>query len=620
MDKIKIMPVDLANKIAAGEVIENQASVVKELVENSIDAHAKKIEITLLDSGFQLIQVADNGNGMSKADLLLCFKPHATSKIQAQYDLFNINTLGFRGEALASIASVAKVRISTNDGSTEGYNLDINEDNLTKGYSKRGAKISVYNLFYNVPARLKYLQNQKSELANIIDIISRFALTYPDIAFTLTNDGKTLINTIGNNSLLQVINNVYSLETAQNMEELNTENADFKLSGFIGNRHATRSNKRAINVFVNKRLVFNKELENAVIRGYDDYLMEKRYPIVVLNIECDFQLIDVNVHPAKLEIRISKLNELLQLIEDSIKEKFNLIKKEFINKPSFIQPSMEFTYVKREDDNTTINYPNSGNKSKQINETVDNDFEIEAPHIFQTESIKEENVEKEIVEEQVIDNKKDDEEISNVVEINNAELKKEYQATIQFNVIGQFDATYIIAQSERGLHLIDQHAAMERINYERLLENVRKGDYDFQELTTPLIIPLTLSEKVKVLVLKKVLNEIGINIEEQANNDLIVRQIPTWIDLENANGYIQETIDYVLELQNVKITDITKEKLIMASCKMSLKANKVLTLNEQQALLDQLVKTDNYDHCPHGRPIIVTFSKTDVEKMFKRIV
>ncbi|MDF9867032.1 DNA mismatch repair protein MutL [Bacilli bacterium PM5-3] len=611
MNKIQIMPIDLSNKIAAGEVIENQASVVKELVENSIDANASKIEIMLLDSGFQLIQIVDNGEGMSKDDLLLCFKPHATSKLKLQYDLFNIETLGFRGEALASIASIAKVKIASNDGNTSGYILDVNEDKLSEGYQNNGTKISVYNLFYNVPARLKYLQSQKSELANIIDIVSRFALTYPNSAFLLTNDNKTLVNTSGNGNLLQVINGVYSLDITQNMEELSFENDDFKVVGYIGNNKATRSNKRGINVFINNRLVFNKELENAIIRGYGEYLMEKRYPVVVLNIKCDYQLIDVNVHPAKLEVRISKLNELLNLLEESIRDKFNLIKKEFITKPKFIQPSMEFTYVKRDNKNDEINYPNS-NKPSKINETISS-FEIEEPNIFKTRNKKEEtdieiDFEKssDFVEEKVISTPK-------IVDI-------EPEILIQFNVIGQFDATYILAQSEKGLHLIDQHAAMERINYEKILNKVNAETFDYQDLTVPLIIPLTLSEKVKVLVLSKVLKEIGIKVEEQANNDLIVRQIPLWVDLENANAYIQQTIDYVLELNNVKITDIKKENLIMASCKMSLKANQVLTLDEQQTLVDNLLKTNNYDHCPHGRPIIVTFSKTEVEKMFKRII
>ena len=614
MNKIKIMSKDLANKIAAGEVIENQASVVKELVENSIDAQAKKIEITLIDSGFQLIQIVDNGMGMAKDDLLLCFKPHATSKLSSQYDLFNIETLGFRGEALASITAVAKVHISSSDGTGHGYQLAVNEDKLNEGYQRQGTKIEVYNLFYNVPARLKYLQSQKSELANIIEIITRFALVHPDIAFSLTNDGKVLLNTPGNNELLQVINNVYSLDIARNMEPITISNSDFMITGYIGNQKATRANKRAINVFINGRIVFNKGLENAVIRGYGDYLMEKRYPIVILNITCDYKLIDVNVHPAKLEVRISEDRSLFDLIETGIKDKFQIKQKEFIFKPDFIQPSMEFSYVHKHEQNKEINYPNRGSINQETN-----NFEIEPPDILlKTENTLEQASEfiKELPEEYVTSKIEEYSPKTKVIEAN----EPTKVMTIAMNVIGQFAATYIIAQSEKGLHFIDQHAAMERINYEKLLVKVVSESFEYQDLITPLIIPLTLAEKVKVLALKKILAEIGINVEEQINNDLVVSKIPLWIELNKANEYVEQIIEYVLELKNVKISDIKKENLIMASCKMSLKASKVLTLEEQQSLVDELLATNNYDHCPHGRPTILTFSKYDIEKMFKRIV
>ncbi|MDL2212151.1 DNA mismatch repair endonuclease MutL [Erysipelotrichaceae bacterium OttesenSCG-928-M19] len=620
MNKIKIMSTDLANKIAAGEVIENQASIVKELVENSIDAKAKKIEILLLDSGFQLIQVIDNGKGMSKDDLLLCYKPHATSKLESSYDLFNIDTLGFRGEALASIASIAKVKISSNDGESDGYNLDINEDSLTEGYQKQGTKVAVYNLFYNVPARLKYLHSQKSELANIIDIIGSFALIHPDIAFSLVNDNKILLSTPGNNELLQVINNIYSLDITRNMEVFNYENNDFKLSGYLGNNKATRSNKRGIHIFINQRLVYNKELENAIIRGYGDYLMEKRYPIIVLNITCDYQLIDVNVHPAKLEVRIANIEDLVKLIEDSIKDVFKISKQTFITKPAFIQPSMEFSYVSQSEKPTPINYPNQKNSASITN----NSFEIETPKLFKQEEEKiSDNIKENSHDTNYVEEIKDvdfvEETTSEYVSKTTSEVI-EIENKISLNVIGQFDATYILAQSERGLHLVDQHAAMERINYEKLLKNVSEAKLEYQELITPIIIPLTLSEKVKVLVLNRVLSEVGINVEEQANNDLIVRRLPSWVDNNKASEYVEATIDYVLALKDVKITDIKKENLIMASCKMSLKANHPLSVLEQQALLDKLIATNNYDHCPHGRPIIVTLSRLEIDKMFKRVI
>jgi DNA mismatch repair protein MutL len=354
---------DLASKIAAGEVVTNQASVVKELVENAIDAKASKIDIILVNNGLQLIEVIDNGIGMDKEDLLLATKEHASSKLTSEYDLFKIDALGFRGEALASIKSIAKVTLSSNhenaNHENEGYIYDVFNDKLTKGYKNKGSKISVYNIFYNTPARFKYLESFKKELAKIVDIINRYALTYTNIAFSLINDSQVLIQTNGNNNILQVVNSIYSLDVVKGLEKFEASNSDFKINGYISNRETTRSNKNHINIFVNKRLVLNKELINAIIEGYQDYLMERRYPIVFLNIYCDYQLIDVNVHPAKLEVRISKIEELLKLIEDSIKNFFKIKRDEFIQMEKIVQPSLDFTYnVEIEEESNNNEYSN----------------------------------------------------------------------------------------------------------------------------------------------------------------------------------------------------------------------------------------------------------------------
>lgn len=617
MAEIKIMSPDLSNKIAAGEVIENQASVVKELVENSIDANASRIEISLIDSGLQLIQVIDNGKGMSKEDLLMCFHPHATSKISNQYDLFNINTLGFRGEALASIVSIAKVRISTNDQKSSGYNLDILEEELSEGYANQGTKFSVYNLFYNVPARLKHLKSQKSELANIVDLVAKYSLTYPQISITLVSDGKTILKTVGNGNLMQIISTIYSIDSAKNMQEISFKSTDFMVDGYIGNNKATRANKRGINIFINKRLVYNPEIEKAIIRGYGDYLMEKRYPLVIINISCDYQLIDVNVHPAKREVRVSKIDELCELIEKGIKNKFGLIQKEFLVKEKNSQINqqavLDLDYKppkpqKISEGTGTIKYPTTFTKREESIQTIKTK-EDTYPTL---EEMK-------VIDDEVIqDIKEIDEKLNRENKQVNDEVKENVK--ISLNAIGQFAASYVLAQSERGLHIIDQHAAMERINYEKMIEHSRVEQNEYQDLIVPIVVPLTLSEKIKVMILKDKLGEIGINVEEQANNDVIVRMVPTWVESNFANEYVQKTIEYCLELQDVKVNDVKKEDLILASCKMSLKANQYLTIAEQQQLLDDLIQTNNYDHCPHGRPIIITYSKTELEKLFKRIV
>ncbi|MEG0284014.1 MAG: DNA mismatch repair endonuclease MutL [Erysipelotrichales bacterium] len=629
MSKIKVMNESLSNKIAAGEVIENQASVVKELVENSIDAKATKVEITLVDSGFQLIQVIDNGYGISKEDIKTAFMPHATSKIYFDYDLFNISSLGFRGEALPSIASIAKVEASSKPKDEKiGYTFNVNDNVISEGYSNQGTSISVYNLFYNVPARLKHLQSQKSELSNIVSIISSFALLYPDIAFKLVNDNKILVNSNGNNDLLQVISGIYNLETAKNMEAISASNNDFKVSGFIANNKTTRSNKRGIHIFLNNRLIYNKEIEQAIIKGYGTYLMERRYPIVVLKIECDHQLIDVNVHPAKREVRISNHEDLEELLDRTIKDKFMIKQREFVSKPREKQHNLEFEYIAREDKSKQFSYPGGSSIQREDNEIREvsnivkeklDEVINEVENKVKVEEVVEQEVYKEVTSEALqvsedvfIEEDKYIEETKSIEEV-------EY-VPISFNVIGQFDATYILAQNENGLHIIDQHAAMERINYEDKLDHINKQGFTYQDLITPIVVNLTLPEKMKVMELKKHLEVIGLNFEEQANNDLILRQVPTWIDFKQANQIVQETIDAVLDIKNVRVKDIKKEDLILASCKMSLKANHILILEEQQSLIDKLVLTPNYDHCPHGRPIIITLSKYDVEKLFKRVV
>lgn len=620
MDKIKIISDDLASKIAAGEVIENQASIVKELVENSIDAQANKIEITLIDSGFQLIQVIDNGLGMSKQDLLIATYPHATSKISESYDLFNISSLGFRGEALASMVSIARLIISSNDGSNNGYIYDVNNYQLKEGYPNQGTKIEVYNLFYNVPARFKYLKSQTSELANIIDFVSKAALAYPEIAFSLNNDNKEIIRTDGKGDVLAIIAKVYSLDIATNMEELSFQNNDFKVSGYISNKHATKANKKAINIFINKRLVYNKEIIKAIIDGYGTYLMEHRYPIVVLNIEMDYQLVDVNIHPAKLEVKVSKILDLCRLLEEEISKHFNLKQKAFIQKEAVDQKQIDFIYQS----NNNISYPSGINKTSKSQETpVTNrpSFKDNSLNHHERETIVSLDENKQAFVYQSSTDEAIKERLSETIKEHTIresyDIKKQ---TIKFNVIGQYNGSYILASNEKGLHLIDQHAAMERINYEKIKEATLQEEYQYQELVAPIVLELSLAQKTKILAFQDSFTQLGLELEQQVNNDLIIRRIPTWIDLAQVNIYLENIVNKILSLERVDINKIKKDDLILASCKMSLKANTYLNYDEQQALLDELLLYDDYDHCPHGRPIIISFSLFEIEKMFKRIV
>lgn len=607
MNKIKIMSDDLANKIAAGEVVENVMSVVKELVENAIDAKASKIDITLIEEGSQLIQVIDNGEGMSKDDILNCVKRHATSKLLVEYDLFNINTLGFRGEALASIQSISKLSISSNNG-IEGYEVDFSQEQplINKGYASIGTKISVHNIFYNVPARLKYLKSQNSELAKVVDFVSKIALSNPHISFNLINNNKPLLKTNGDRDILKVAFNVYGLEVVKNLETVNDKSNDFKIEGYLSNDKVSRNNKRAINIFVNDRLIYNNNIIKAITEAYSSYLVERRYPIVILKVSCDPKIIDVNVHPAKLEIRISQEQQLIDLIKSMIRNNFKLAEQKFVKRvDDFVQPSMSF------ENNTAFNYPNTS-KIIRDNENSLNNLVKEETREYLIEEISKEDVVEE--KEEMIENKIIEE--NKIVEIKE-DIKQEY---IQFDVIGQFDSTYILAQSINGLHIIDQHAAMERINYEKILKEFNEKQDDNIELLTPIIINLTFSEKIKLQENQFALDELNIEIEYQSNNDILIRSIPSWIEHNNVQNVMENIIEYLVGNKKIKKDTFKKEDLISISCKKSLKANHYLTLDEMKHLVNELVRTSNYMHCPHGRPIIITFSKYEVEKMFKRIV
>lgn len=597
MNKIKVMPTSLANKIAAGEVIENLASVIKELIENSIDAQARKIDINLIDSGMQLMQVIDNGVGMSKDDLSLAIQEHASSKLVSEYDLFNIGTLGFRGEALASINAVSHLELASNDGTSDGYVLANQQ--LSKGYANQGTKVVVNNIFYNVPARLKHLKSQNTELSNIVEIVHKLALGYPHIAFSLTNDERTLLKTNGRDDMLSVIHEVYGLNIAKNMEPIVFGNDDFKVSGYLSNNQVTKGNRKAINIYVNNRLINNTELINSIIEGYDDYLMERRFPIVVLNIACDFQLIDVNVHPAKREVRLSNHKELANLIMQSIREHFRI---KVAQSKVFIKQPPQEALVFEEYQPTQVS-PSIIAEPSLIKET------------YQEEMAKDQITEEEIalapMVETIIDTPALAEE-NGVVSVP--------QNYLELDIIGQFNATYIIAQSQKGLHLIDQHAAMERINYEQMMQAFHEAQVNQQDLLVPVVVHLTLEEKMKLSENKKMLNQLNLSYEEQANHDLLFRSIPLWIKTDQVQEVIENIINYLVDNKAVSKTSINKEQIILAACKTSLKANHVLTITQQKQLVDSLMKTSNYDRCPHGRPIMLTYTPYEIDKLFKRIV
>ncbi|NLV90209.1 MAG: DNA mismatch repair endonuclease MutL [Tenericutes bacterium] len=567
MSVIKIMDEILSNKIAAGEVVERCVSVVKELVENSIDASSKKIKIELKESGIKEIKVTDDGTGMDREDAINAFGRHATSKLLNEDDLFRIDTLGFRGEALPSIASVSEVILKTSTGDI-GTEVTIKGGKLineSKTDSRKGTIITVKNIFYNTPARLKHLKSIYAELAVITDYVDKMALANPSISFSLYNDSKLLFNTDGSNDLLKVINEVYGLNVSKKMIKIEASDDEYDIEGYISYPEVTKSNRNHITTFVNGRLVKNYELIKAINDSYHTYKPEDKYPIVVLNIKVDFSLVDVNIHPTKQDIKFGKIEELKSLLSISIKKALN---------KTLLIPEVN---TKVED--KTIEYE---------------DIKLSLEDISVNETHNEES--KEVL---ITNNKMD--------------IPMIYP-------IGLAKGTYIIAQNELGIYLIDQHAANERINYEYYLKKV-PSNKDVQNMIIPITIELTKKEYIIVKENINILEDLGFEVEEFGENSLIFRSHPVWLKQD----YEEESIKRLLDLIVLIEKDFNKEKFmeniaITMSCKLSIKANENISLDEMELLIKKLRACDNPYTCPHGRPTIISFTNYELEKLFKRVM
>lgn len=593
MNKIKVMNDVLANKIAAGEVVEKCVSVVKELVENSVDAGSTEIKIEVVEAGTKLIKVVDNGSGMSKEDALLAFQRHATSKLYDEMGLFRISSLGFRGEALPSIAAVSKVELKTSTGKV-GTKIIIDGGRLIKqeaSDARRGTEIMVENLFYNTPARLKYLHSLYSELANICEYVNKMALSYPEIKFKLTSDDKVLLNTDGSGNLLKVIKEIYGSDVARRMRKISVFNDDYDVDGFVSLPEVTRSTRTHMVTLVNKRVVRNAELNRAINDAYHTYKPETRYPIVVLNINTDPSLIDVNVHPAKLDIKFSNFEDLKELIKNGIKQVLD---------KALLIPKIEKKEVKKQ--NVQEQQLNLERQNVIENETIDYSlFDDEVLTV--NEDLEEENKQKE--------DKKLDEEF----------YSKEKKKVVmpEMYPIGLAKGTYIICHNELGVYMIDQHAAKERINYEGYKKAFGNPNESSIKMLVPLILEFPSNEFIIIKQNIDVLKNMHFDISEYGVNSFIIKEHPTWLK----EGYEEESIKRILEVliseeKNFSIEKFREKAAIMLSCKMAIKANMNISLKEMEALIDDLRRCENPYTCPHGRPTTIFFSNYELEKMFKR--
>ena len=591
MAVIKVMDEILANKIAAGEVVERCASVVKELVENSIDAGSTEIKVELIESGVKEIKVTDNGKGMDKEDAVLAFSRHATSKIIDEDDLYHIHTLGFRGEALASIASVSKITLTTSTGDI-GTIVQINGGkviSIKSGDARRGTIMCVNDLFYNTPARLKYLKSLYTELSHITDYMNKLSLSHNDIRFTLVNDGKVLLQTDGSGNTLKTIKNIFGLSIAKKMIDVNTSNNDYEVEGYVSLPEVYRSNKNSMITIINGRVVRNSELNRRINEAYSSYKPDNYYPITVLNITVDTTLIDVNIHPTKMDVKISKMEELKELVYNMIRNKIS--KKTLIphieDKPNIVEPKK--TIVEQ-----TINFDD--------NNTVFEDDEVY------------------VINDDLISDIQDNEVISDTsndipIQVHDDDTNK----LPMMYPVGLVHGTYIICQNEKGMYLIDQHAAKERINYEMFKYKITHPSNESISMIVPLTIELSNNEFLIIKENFDLLRSMNFVVEEFGVNSIIIKSHPTWIFHKYEHDDIKRIINIIIEHEkNFDLGKFYDHVAATLACKASIKANTNITMEEMENLVNDLRKCENPFNCPHGRPTTVYYSSADLEKLFKR--
>ena len=597
MAKISRLSPHLANMIAAGEVVERPSSVVKELVENAIDANAKNITVELKLGGLDEIKIIDDGDGMDSEDVVLAFQPHATSKIKTEYDLARILSLGFRGEAIASIAAVSNMQIISSQDGVSGYQVTY-EAGVKKNegviHSNKGTTVTVKNLFFNTPARLKYLKPAKNELAAITFLMDRIALAHPDIRFRVISDDKIYLQTSASNKAVNLMGEIYGLEVAKNLVETEFAVDGVNAKMVLVKPEVYRSNKLEITLIVNGRYVKNYNITNAVIDGYQTLIPIGKYPITVIYLEIDPLLVDVNVHPSKTEIKISNeeflVGEITQQIKNALEAKVLIPKKEFVQaKPKAYKVDSLFNLPETNLNETKKTYNNSL-LDEIKNMSLENE-DVEEVHV--SEEIKE------IIEEPKVEVKQD---------------KLPY-----FEYVGQAFGTYLIFQNDKELYLMDQHAAAERINYEKYYEILGNKNQPTTELLLPIMISFTKSE---VLFLEEHMDEfngLGFVLEPMSNQDYVIRQIPLWANLDNAYDVIRKVFDLIINSKTVDVIYFRDAIAKQISCKASIKANKALNNDEINTLVSNLRKCKNPYTCPHGRPTIISFKQTELEKMFERI-
>ncbi|MEG0823391.1 MAG: DNA mismatch repair endonuclease MutL [Erysipelotrichaceae bacterium] len=626
----------LTNMIAAGEVVERPAGIVKELIENSIDAKSSAITINIKQGGIELIEIIDNGIGMDKTDATLAFERHATSKLSSIDDLWNINTMGFRGEAIPSIASVSKMLLTTNDGSASTQVcVEYGSDKKVCAASlPKGTKIEVINLFQKTPARFKHLKSPNYESSLVIDIVQKFALGNPDISFTLNSDNREVFCSLGNGKIDQILMNIYSRDVAVGCIPLSLKDNDYSITGFCVLPSYARANKYHMYIFINKRMVRNYPLQKAILDAYSAYLPNDRYPICVINIEMDAKLVDVNVHPSKWEIRLSKEKQLDDLLKAAITNALNnhmgvnQIQPTTVHKEKVLVQELDFNNI----DQIITSVPDrsipSSTSTKEetiperltrefkektivneVQETINNyndKVEETQPAISAeptapiTTSTNEQFLQEEVVE------------VAEETEVVNPSFPN-------MQVLAQMSGRYILAQGDDGLYIIDQHAAQERYHYEYIQEKLINSKTDIQPLLVPICVNTTSAACMHIEDINNKLSFANIKLEVFGENKLLLREVPAWMINYDLTQFIQDLVDLYLKNYEVEIETLRKHAIATLACHSSIRFNRNLTLEEMKQVVNDLRKCKQPFHCPHGRPTFILLTHKTLEKDFYRL-
>lgn len=684
-NRINLLDEITINKIAAGEVVERPSSIVKELVENSIDAGADRIIIEVENGGKSLIKITDNGCGIPSSEVKKCFLRHATSKIDKIDDLFNLFTLGFRGEALASICAVSKLEMTTKfEDEAVGTKITLVGGNIEAKEAvgaNTGTSIVIKDLFFNTPARKKFLKTDHAELMNITDIVNKLAIGYPNVKFRYLNSGKLMVNTPGDGKLVSAVRSIYSREVSENLIEINYDCSLFKIDGYIGNNNIYRSNRNLQHVYINGRFVKSKIIYDAIANAYKSIIPINKHAVCFINLHLDPQKVDVNIHPGKIEVKFEKENEIKLEIMEYIRAK--LLKQSLIGKfetfdrvPKDRAVKQDFSgnaFKNQDFGNTTTNFSETSTKLDDKNiKPIDLSDEVDVNSFIKLDDF-EEKKKKEVKNKsnatknssfknydnktnktgsyssgfssynsdvdnyknnyssavKIEDNDKISETESQMAftaegEILDSEKKDEIEkkeagfSLKYYKVVGVVFDTYIVLQKGESMYLMDQHAAHERVLFERYMNAFHKREVHMQMLLDPIVLELSSVDMLQVEKNLDIFRNFGFEVEIFGMNNILIRGVPNLFGTPQSEKFILELIDNIDKISNNY--DLKDDRFAIMACKSAIKANDRIQNIEIESLFRQLEKCENPYTCPHGRPTMVEISKVEIEKMFKRIM